>query len=90
MEYPEYHTSLDTLGGVVTPAGLKGGYDIVAKVVEVLENNQYPKVQVLYEPNLGKRGLYPTLSTRESGSSVRLMMDFISYSDGKKINLRNS
>jgi aminopeptidase-like protein len=31
---------------------------------------------------MGKRGLYPTLSTRKSGEQVRLMMDLISLCDG--------
>ena len=31
---------------------------------------------------MGKRGLYPTLSTKKSGGEVRLMMDFISLCDG--------
>ena len=32
---------------------------------------------------MGKRGLYPTLSTKKSGEEVRLMMDFLSLCDGK-------
>ena len=32
---------------------------------------------------MGKRGLYPTLSTKKSGEEVRLMMDLISLCDGK-------
>ena len=39
---------------------------------------------MLGEPQLGKRGLYPTLSTKTSGKEVRLMMNIISYADGKK------
>ena len=31
---------------------------------------------------MGKRGLYPTLSTKKSGEEVRLMMDLISFCDG--------
>jgi len=38
---------------------------------------------VLCEPQLGKRGLYPTLSTKESTKQVRDMMNLIAYSDGK-------
>ena len=34
------------------------------------------------EPQLGKRGLYPTLSTKESGKVVRNMMNFLAYADG--------
>jgi aminopeptidase-like protein len=32
---------------------------------------------------MGKRKLYPTLSTKKSGEEVKLMMDFISLCDGK-------
>ena len=32
---------------------------------------------------MSKRGLYPTLSTKTSAQTVRLMMNFISLSDGK-------
>ena len=33
---------------------------------------------------MGKRGLYPTLSTKKSGEQVRLMMDLISLCDGER------
>ncbi len=42
-----------------------------------------PKSEVLCEPQLGKRGLYPTLSTKGADTQVRLMMNFISYCDGE-------
>ena len=38
---------------------------------------------MLGEPQLGKRGLYPTLSTKESSDQVRAMMDMLSYCDGQ-------
>lgn len=79
--YPEYHTSLDNLD-LVTPAGLAGGFNAVRQSIEILESNIKPKILVLGEPQLGKRGLYPTLSTKESGQLVRTMMNMISYSDG--------
>ncbi len=34
------------------------------------------------EPQMGKRGLYPTISTKESNDEVTLMMNFISLCDG--------
>ena len=37
---------------------------------------------VLCEPQLGKRGLYPTISTKTSNEKVEQMMNLISYSDG--------
>ena len=81
-QYPEYHTSLDDLS-VVTPRGLEGGYNALRQAIQTIENNFYPKTTVLGEPQLGKRGLYPTLSTKESGAKVRAMMNLISYCDGK-------
>lgn len=85
--YKEYHTSLDDLVNVVTPEGLEGGYNLIKLIMETLENNRYPKVKVYCEPQLGKRGLYPSisnLSSKESQEEIILILNFISYSDGKK------
>ena len=82
-QYPEYHTSLDDLDNVVTPTGLDGGYWSIRKAIEAIERNRKYRVSVLGEPQMGKRGLYPTLSTKKSGEEVRLMMDLISLCDGE-------
>jgi len=79
--YPEYHTSLDNLD-VVTEEGLLGGYELVKDCINVIENNRVFRVTCYGEPQLGKRGLYPNLSTKKSGASVETMMDFIAYADG--------
>ena len=53
------------------------------KCIDIFEKNRfYPKVNVFCEPQLGKRGLYPNISTKESGKIVQNMMNFISYCDG--------
>jgi aminopeptidase-like protein len=83
-KYDEYHTSLDDLVNVVTPEGLDGGYNALKTAIEALEENKFPKVTVLCEPQLSKRGLYPSLSTKSSGNEVRLMMDLITWADGSK------
>ena len=44
----------------------------------------YPKTLVLAEPNLGKKGLYPTLSQKGKHNEIRLRMNLIAYSDGTK------
>jgi aminopeptidase-like protein len=80
-EYPEYHTSLDDLN-FVTPEGLQGGFNAVQAAIKNLESDMTLRVTVLGEPQLGKRGLYPTLSTKTSGAQVQTMMDLISYCDG--------
>ena len=82
-QYPEYHTSLDNLKDVVTPKGLEGGYNAIRRALELLEKNRNYKVNVLCEPQMGKRGLYQTLSIKKKDEQGRLMMDFISYCDGK-------
>ena len=81
-EYPEYHTSLDDLKKVVTPEGLEGGYSVLRKSFEALENNCFPKTNMLCEPQLSKRGLYPTISIKNSTKNLKIMMDLISHSDG--------
>jgi aminopeptidase-like protein len=80
-EYPEYHTSLDGLD-LISPEGLSGSYEILRECLELLEANRFYKIKCLGEPQLGKRGLYPTLSTKSSGVEVKTMMDFIAYADG--------
>ena len=81
-EYPEYHTSLDNFD-VVTEKGLSDSLEVYLKCIEVFEKNRfYPKIKVFCEPQMGKRGLYPSISTKESGNLVRNMMNFISYCDG--------
>ena len=82
-EYPEYHTSLDNLENVVTPEGLNGGYWALRKALELIERNKKFKVTVLGEPQMGKRDLYPTLSTKNNNKGTRFMRNFISLCDGK-------
>lgn len=81
--YPEYHTSLDDLT-LVTPTGLAGGFEALKKAIEAVEHNAKFKVSVFGEPQLGRRGLYPTVSARGSADAVRGMMNLISYCDGEQ------
>ena len=48
----------------------------------MIEKNEKLKVSVFCEPQLGKRGLYPTLSTKTIGAEVQVMLDLITYCDG--------
>ena len=81
--YPEYHTSLDDLT-LVTPRGLEGGFEAIRKTIELIEGNWTYQAATACEPQLGKRGLYPTLSTRGAGYAVRDMTNILAYSDGTK------
>ena len=83
-DYPEYHTSLDTLGEVVTEEGLAGGFRALQTALSIIELNFTPTVTTIGEPQLGKRGLYPDISQKGSADDVRNMMNMISYSDGTK------
>jgi aminopeptidase-like protein len=80
-EYPEYHTSLDNLD-LISPDGLQGGFEILRKILNTLEQNYIVKTKVLCEPQLGKRGLYPTIGTKEVAQETRRMINFIAYADG--------
>lgn len=81
--YPEYHTSLDNLN-LVTPSGLEGGFNAYKCAITCIEKNCIPAATALCEPQLGKRGLYPSLGTRASESIVRDMSNLIAYADGKR------
>jgi aminopeptidase-like protein len=80
-EYPEYHTSLDDLN-LISPQGLQGAYDVIQRCIECLESNETLRVTVRGEPQLGKRGLYPTLSTKKTTAQVKDMMNLLAYADG--------
>lgn len=80
-EYPEYHTSADDMS-LISPEGLKGAYDVCVKIINSLEYNDYYKITCKGEPQLGKRGLYPTTSQKGSYDAIRAMVDFIAYADG--------
>ncbi|MDT0645909.1 DUF4910 domain-containing protein [Zunongwangia sp. F260] len=81
-EYPEYHTSDDNLD-LISPEGLEGGLNALKKAIEVIEHNAVLKSTVYCEPQLGKRGLYPTVSVKGSANEARRMMNLISYCDGE-------
>ena len=80
-EYPEYHTSLDNFD-LVTLKGIKGGLKVSKTAIQILLKKIIPKNKILCEPNMGKRGLYPTLSTRIKKPTEDLM-NFLTYADGK-------
>lgn len=80
--YPEYHTSDDDLS-LISPEGLQGSLIIFVKMVDALEYNYKYKTNCLCEPQLGKRGLYPTLGKKNSYNDVSALIDFLAYADGE-------
>ena len=79
--FPEYHTSADNLD-FISPAGLQGSFDVMKKVIDTLEYNRYYKVTTLGEPQLGRRGLVPTMSSKETYQQTLALKDLIAYADG--------
>ena len=80
--YPEYHTSLDTLGKVVTPEGLAGAMLAYMGAIQILELDFYPIVATICEPQLGKYNLYPKISKKGNYENTLLMRNLLSRSDG--------
>ena len=80
-EYPEYHTSLDNFN-LVTLKGCIGGFNVARKSIEILLERIYPKCKIMCEPQMSKRGLYPTLSTKDKKKITKNYMNFLQYADG--------
>jgi aminopeptidase-like protein len=80
--YPEYHTSLDDLS-LISQAGLEGSLDVLQRCIRGLEANETYIATTPCEPQLGPRGLYPSISTRDSGRQARTMMNLLAYADGE-------
>jgi aminopeptidase-like protein len=80
--YPEYHTSLDNLD-LISQAGLEGAFRIYRRTLELLEANRTYQAVVPCEPQLGKRGLYPSLSKAGGAAHLRTMMNLLAYADGE-------
>lgn len=80
-EYPEYHTSKDDMS-LISPEGLQGSLEVMSEVIHALECNAYYKINVLCEPQLGKRGLYPEVSKLGCWDAVASLTNFIAYADG--------
>ncbi|MFX3654421.1 DUF4910 domain-containing protein [Campylobacter sp. LH-2024] len=78
-DYSEYHTSKDDLS-FISPKGLMGGLKAMQEIILNLEINEIYENTIFCEPNLGKRGLYHTLST---ANDIPLACNFLAYCDGK-------
>ena len=81
-KFNQYHTSNDNLD-FVTTEGLKGGFEYVKKCIDILENNNIYKIKTVGEPQLGKYGLYPTISQKGSADYTRNLTNIIAYLNGE-------
>lgn len=81
-EYPEYHTSADDLD-FVGDAELDDALGALVEVLQVLERDRaYRNLSPYGEPQLGKRGLYPTTGGKAAGDEVMAMLWALGLSDG--------
>ena len=81
--YPEYHTSLDNKA-LISFTALQETIDVYERILLVLEQNRsYQSRHPFGEPQLVRRGLYPTLGTRNSSESVSALMWLLNYADGE-------
>lgn len=84
-KYEEYHTSLDNADFVSFEA-LEGTVDAYFKVVKGLElNRTYQNTLPFGEIQLGKRGLYPDMSSTKGDKafSLKKILYLLNYSDGE-------
>ena len=51
--------------------------------IQCIELNKVYKATILCEPQMGRRGLRPTLGGSKLEPDVKLMSDILAYSDGK-------
>jgi aminopeptidase-like protein len=80
--YPEYHSSADDLD-LVRPEYLEDSLDAYLAVIDVLENDRrYLNTSPKGEPQLGKRGLYPTTGGKEAATEQLAMLWVLNQSDG--------
>ena len=64
---------------------------ILKKLVDICELSLFPKTKIFCEPNLSKRGLYPTISKHDTLSQkLKLRKDIIAFSMVKIYFLRIS
>lgn len=81
-EYPEYHTSADGLE-LVTGDHLDEALWALLRIFDVLENDdRYVNLQPHGEPQLGRRGLYPTTGGRSADETTLAMLWALGLSDG--------
>ena len=81
-EYPEYHTSADDLA-FVTDDELEESFVALTRIVDVLEDDAtYVNLSPYGEPQLGARGLYPTMGGKAASDAVMAMLWTLAYADG--------
>ena len=84
-EYPEYHTSGDNFK-VVTKKGLEGSFNVMKNIINAFELGIKPKYNLLCEPFMQNKKLYPFFSKKEEHKLTKMRIDTMNilfYADGK-------
>lgn len=81
-KYPEYHTSADDLDFVSAPH-LADSLLNYLRVIDILENDRvYVNLKPKGEPQLGRRGLYPSVGAQGAGDPLMARLWVLNLSDG--------
>jgi aminopeptidase-like protein len=81
-EYPEYHSSADGMS-IIRPDALETALAALLQCVYVLEGEgRYVNLSPEGEPQLGKRGLYPTMGGPEAERAQLALLWVLNQSDG--------
>ncbi len=81
--YSEYHTSADDLD-LIRPEHLGASLERYLEVVRLLETNRcYKNLNPCCEPQLGKRGLYPTIGGAAGQEKQLALLWVLNQSDGE-------
>jgi aminopeptidase-like protein len=81
--FPEYHTSNDKFGSVVTEEGICESVNFYLKLLEEIQQYSFPSSTYKCEPNLGSRSLYPLVSIKVNYDNSKNLLNVLSHCDGK-------
>ena len=79
--YPEYHTSLDNLD-FISPEGLNKSYELLKKMIKIIEVNYVYESVYPCEPQLINYELNRSLTKKKLNPESKLIADILAYSDG--------
>jgi aminopeptidase-like protein len=81
-EYPEYHSSADNLDFVSAPH-LADSLATLLEVVDLVENDlRFVNLSPMGEPQLGRRGLVPSLGGKTAKDDQLALLWVLNLSDG--------
>lgn len=81
--FPQYHTSADDLD-FVSPTELAKSLSMFLRVIDVLEGDgRFRSLNPKGEPQLGRRGLYPSVGGGNVGSEQLALLWVMNLSDGR-------